>query len=131
MSKDWVGNGNSVFKALAASNHSFTERQPEDYYATEPRAAELLLENERFDGPIWECACGEKHLSNVFTNWGGTTFAAPTYTTDAGTKYSTSFPSKTRIGMATSSPTLPTSSLLTLCTKRSRLFPMERKSACS
>ena len=71
MSKDWVGNGNSVFKALAASNHSSTERQPEDYYATEPRAAELLLENESFDGPIWECACGEKHLSNVFTNWGG------------------------------------------------------------
>lgn len=71
MSKDWAGNGNSVFKALAASNHSSTERQPEDYYATEPRAAELLLENESFDGPIWECACGEKHLSNVFTNWGG------------------------------------------------------------
>lgn len=71
MSKDWIGNGNSVFKALAASNHSTTERQPEDYYATEPRAAELLLENERFEGPIWECACGEKHLSNVFTNWGG------------------------------------------------------------
>lgn len=71
MSKGWTGNGNSVFKALAASNHSTTERQPEDYYATEPRAAELLLENESFDGPIWECACGEKHLSNVFTNWGG------------------------------------------------------------
>jgi len=71
MSKDWIGNGNSVFKALAASNHSSTERQPEDYYATEPRAAELLLENESFDGPIWECACGVKHLSNVFTNWGG------------------------------------------------------------
>lgn len=71
MSRDWTGNGNSVFKALAASNHSATERQPEDYYATEPRAAELLLENETFDGPIWECACGEKHLSNVFTNWGG------------------------------------------------------------
>lgn len=71
MSKDWIGNGNSVFKALAASNHSTTERQPQDYYATEPHAAELLLENESFDGPIWECACGEKHLSNVFTNWGG------------------------------------------------------------
>ena len=70
MSKDWTGNGNSVFKTLAASNHSTTERQPEDYYATEPRAAELLLENENFEGPIWECACGEKHLSNVFSNKG-------------------------------------------------------------
>lgn len=70
MSKDWTGNGNSVFKTLAASNHSDSERQPEDYYATEPRAAELLLENETFDAPIWECACGEMHLSNVFTNRG-------------------------------------------------------------
>ena len=71
MGKDWTGNRNSVFKTLAASNHSQSERQPEDYYATEPRAAELLLENETFDGPIWECACGEKHLSQVFENWGG------------------------------------------------------------
>lgn len=68
MSKDWTGNGNSVFKALAASNHSKTERQAEDYYATEPRAAELLLENEVFDGAVWECACGEKHLSEVLEN---------------------------------------------------------------
>ena len=71
MSKDWTGNGNSVFKTLAASNHSGSERQPENYYATEPRAAELLLENESFDAPIGECACGEKHLSNVFTKRGG------------------------------------------------------------
>lgn len=71
MSKDWRGNGNSVFKALAASNHSNSERQSEDYYATEPRAAELLLENETFEGPVWECACGERHLSNIFTNRGG------------------------------------------------------------
>ena len=71
MAKDWTGNRNSVFKTLAASNHSQAERQAEDYYATEPRAAELLLENETFDGPIWECACGEKHLSQVIENWGG------------------------------------------------------------
>lgn len=69
--KDWTGNKNSVFKTLAASNHAEAERQREDYYATEPLAAELLLQNEQFEGPIWECACGEKHLSNVFENWGG------------------------------------------------------------
>lgn len=69
--KDWTGNKNSVFKTLAASNHAEAERQREDYYATEPFAAELLLQNEQFEGPIWECACGEKHLSNVFENRGG------------------------------------------------------------
>lgn len=68
--KDWTGNKNSVFKTLAASNHAEAERQREDYYATEPLAAELLLQNEQFEGPIWECACGEKHLSNVFENRG-------------------------------------------------------------
>lgn len=74
--KDWTGNKNSVFKTLAASNHAEAERQREDYYATEPLAAELLLQNEQFEGPIWECACGEKHLSNVFENWGGGTACA-------------------------------------------------------
>lgn len=117
MSKDWIGNGNSVFKTLAASNHSGSERQPEDYYATEPRAAELLLENESFDAPIWECACGEKHLSNVFTNWGGTTYEVLTSTTGAGTKCSTSFQRKTLHGAAISLPILPTSMPQILYTK--------------
>lgn len=90
MNKDWTGNGNSVFKTLAASNHSDSERQKEDYYATEPRAAELLLENEEFDAPIWECACGEKHLSNVFANRGAK-FAVLICMTGAKTKCLTSF----------------------------------------
>lgn len=64
--KDWTGNGNSIFKALGASNHTEKERQQQDYYATEPRAAELLLERETFSENIWECACGEKHLAKVF-----------------------------------------------------------------
>ena len=42
--KDWIGNSNSVFKTLGSSQHSDSERQREDYYATEPRAAELLLQ---------------------------------------------------------------------------------------
>lgn len=68
--KDWNGNKNSVFKTLGASNHTDKERQNEDYYATEPKAGELLLEVESFDQNIWECACGEKHLSKVFEKHG-------------------------------------------------------------
>lgn len=64
--KDWSGNKNSIFKTLGASNHTDKERQTEDYYATDPIAAKLLLEVETFDKNIWECACGEKHLSKVF-----------------------------------------------------------------
>lgn len=64
--KDWSGNQNSIFKTLGASNHTDKERQTEDYYATDPIAAKLLLEVETFDKNIWECACGEKHLSKIF-----------------------------------------------------------------
>lgn len=68
--KDWTGNSNSVFKTLGSSQHSDHNRQPYDYYATEPRAAQLLLDVEQFHHDIWECACGEKHLANVFTQAG-------------------------------------------------------------
>ena len=60
--KDWTGNYNSIFKTLGASNHTDSERQIEDYYATSPSAAELLLQLEVFKQNIWECACGEGHL---------------------------------------------------------------------
>lgn len=64
--KDWTGDSNSIYKTLGASNHTDKERQAEDFYATEPRAAELLLELEDFDENIWECACGQGDLSKVF-----------------------------------------------------------------
>ena len=68
--KDWIGNGNSVFKTLGSSQHSEHDREINDYYATEPRAAELLLKLETFSQNIWEPACGEGHLSKVFENAG-------------------------------------------------------------
>lgn len=64
--KDWTGNSKSVHSVLGASNHSLKEREANDYYATEPKAAELLLQVEDFAPNIWECACGECHLSKVF-----------------------------------------------------------------
>lgn len=50
MSKDWIGNKQSVFKCLGSSHHTDKERQREDYYATDPKAARLLLEVESFGG---------------------------------------------------------------------------------
>ena len=57
---------NKVYTTLGASNHSEGERQNEDYYASDPLAGKLLLEVEKFAPLIWECACGEGHLSEVF-----------------------------------------------------------------
>lgn len=68
--KDWTGNAKSTFVTLGASNHTEKERQNEDYYATDPVAAELLLQAENFSPRIWECACGEKHLAKVFEKHG-------------------------------------------------------------
>jgi hypothetical protein len=68
--KDWTGNNKSTYVMLGASNHSDKERQNDDYYATDSHALELLLNSFKRDGVkihkyIWECACGEGHLSNI------------------------------------------------------------------
>lgn len=70
MGKDWVGNKNSVFRTLGASNHSLGEREENDYYATEPKATEWLLKLETFNGPILEPSCGEGHISEVLIRGG-------------------------------------------------------------
>lgn len=45
-------------------------RQEHDYYATEPIAVKLLLNQECFDQNIWECASGENHIANVLREYG-------------------------------------------------------------
>ena len=62
--KDWTGNTNSTYKSLGASNHADHEREKHDFYATDPKALELLLQLETFSD-VWECACGQGHLSEV------------------------------------------------------------------
>ena len=68
--KDWTGNGNSIYKTLGASNHCEHKRQVDDYYATEPKAVEILLEQETFKHEVWECACGEGHIAKVLEEYG-------------------------------------------------------------
>ena len=54
-----------VFATLGSSNHVPEEREAFDYYATDPKAVEMLLELEQFAPVIWEPACGEGHISKV------------------------------------------------------------------
>ena len=63
--KDWKGNSRTTFIQLAASNHSLLERESNDFYATDPKAVELLLKHETFSHDIWEPACGAGHISEV------------------------------------------------------------------
>lgn len=73
--KDWIGNKKSAYATLGASNHSELEREINDYYATDPKALEIFLDKIEEDGirlhkNIWECACGEGHLSKALENRG-------------------------------------------------------------
>ena len=54
-----------VFTVLGSSNHVDENREAFDYYATDPKAVEMLLELEQFAPVIWEPACGEGHISKV------------------------------------------------------------------
>ncbi len=60
---DWKGNKNSIFKTLGASNHTEKEREENDFYATDSLAIDYLLTKATLSPEIWECACGQGHLS--------------------------------------------------------------------
>lgn len=63
--KDWTGNKTSIFATLGSNSHSNTYRPIDDYYATDPKAVELLLMYEKFNHNILEPACGEGHIVKV------------------------------------------------------------------
>lgn len=70
MTKDWTGNKATTFAILGASNHSKLTREVNDYYATDPKAVELLLEKEKFSNKLLEPSCGEGHISKVLQDAG-------------------------------------------------------------
>lgn len=82
--KDWTGNSRSAHATLGARNYASEERETNDYYATEPKALELLLKKEEFSENIWECACGEGHLSKVLKNHGHKVFSTDLIDRDYG-----------------------------------------------
>lgn len=68
-------NVNSVFTTLGASNHSKKDREENDFYATDPNALKIFLNKLKEDEVylhknIWECACGQGHLSKVLKEQG-------------------------------------------------------------
>lgn len=74
--RDWTGNSRSAHAALGAANYALEPREVNDYYATDPRAARLLMEVETFAPMIWECACGEGHLAREFAAAGYKVYAS-------------------------------------------------------
>lgn len=67
---DWASNTKALHVMLGSSARTAEEREENDFYATDPRALEMLLDLEDFDPYIWECACGKGHLSEVLKKRG-------------------------------------------------------------
>lgn len=68
--KEWTGNQHSTYVQLGASNHTDKEREQNDFYATDPHALEIFLDKLKenkiiLHKNIWECACGQGHLSKI------------------------------------------------------------------
>lgn len=73
--KDWAGNSKTTFVQLGASNHSDKEREENDFYSTDPNTLKIFLNALYRDGldlhkNIWECACGQGHLSKLLEELG-------------------------------------------------------------
>lgn len=70
--KDWIGNSKSVYSTLGANNHSEDEREEYDYYATDPIAIDILINDGKseINHNVWECACGEGHLGKRLSDYG-------------------------------------------------------------
>jgi len=80
-------NNNNVYTLLGATNHSDFERQPVDYYATDPNAVEIFLEKLKEDkiilpNEIYEPACGGGHISEVLKKHGYTVHSSDLYKSD-------------------------------------------------
>ena len=69
---DWTGNGKSIFVCNGASNHTDEAREVNDYYATDPKAIDILINDGgiTFLSEILEPACGEGHLSKRLEEYG-------------------------------------------------------------
>ena len=68
--KDWSGSKYSAFTCNGARNFAQEDRQGEDFYATEPKAVEELLERETFSETILEPCVGQGHIAKVLIGGG-------------------------------------------------------------
>lgn len=64
--KDWTGTSQFII----SGNNRRPDAELNDYYATEPKAVEILIKNESFNKYIWEPACGGGHISDVLEQHG-------------------------------------------------------------
>ena len=70
MLKDWTGNSKAAIAGIAPSNHSLKNRESDDFYATDPKAVDMLCNLEKFSQTILEPACGQGHIAKALESHG-------------------------------------------------------------
>lgn len=60
----------TLFSPIYAEETEVNIRQEHDYYATDPNALEFIIDKLDLADNVWECACGEGHLSKVLEKHG-------------------------------------------------------------
>lgn len=63
---------NSQFQQIGARHIACENRQCDDFYATDPHALVAILPRLNISQNVWECACGQGHLSKVLEENGHT-----------------------------------------------------------
>lgn len=59
--------------------HAHADRQEHDYYATPPKALEVIIDRLQLSKNVWECACGGGHLSKVLEAHGHNVLSTDLY----------------------------------------------------
>lgn len=59
-----------VYITIGASNHTKSKREDNDFYATDPIAIDKLEQAIKIPHNVWECACGQGHLSERLIEYG-------------------------------------------------------------
>ncbi|GAN54898.1 hypothetical protein [Tanticharoenia sakaeratensis] len=57
----------------------FADLDGPDFFPTPGWATEALIDNEHFEGDIWECACGNGSMSEVLEKTGNTVYSSDLY----------------------------------------------------
>lgn len=66
-----MNNGNTGLSIVGSSRKN-GDREDNDFYPTPAYAVKELLKREKFDGTVWECACGDGAISDVLLAHGYT-----------------------------------------------------------
>jgi|TARA_R100000501_G_C2556767_1_gene69087 hypothetical protein len=71
--------------ALAYVGHNERgDREKDDFYPTPPNATQSLLDRQKFEGNIWECACGNGAMSKVMIKNGYDVYSSDLINRDYG-----------------------------------------------